>query len=319
MGTFTQTSGSANLGTNFTVAGAVRINAGNFAGRGNVAGSLFNSGTASPGSPLGLIAGSSWTNNNAGTFKVELGGTSGGTNYDQVRLTAPAMLDGPLDISLVNGFVPATGNQFTVMVFTARSGMFSATNSPYYDFSVLYTSTNVILRAENARPVALVNTPTNPFVCLPFKISAIVNDTDGAVTNLDLLVGGQVVGSFVNSNLVNPFITSLTLSYDYPGSTTVGLRATDERGGVTLTNVAVEFLAAPIEVITPCGFQPNQSFKVAMVGQTGVAYQLLANSNLVTTNWVSLGTMENTNGIWRFSDARATNHLQRYYRARLQE
>ena len=43
---------------------------------------------------------------------------------------------------------------------------------------------------------------------------------------------------------------------------------------------------------------------------------MLANTNLLTTNWVNLGPMAYTNGIWRFYDANTiTNLPRRYYRA----
>jgi hypothetical protein len=43
---------------------------------------------------------------------------------------------------------------------------------------------------------------------------------------------------------------------------------------------------------------------------------MLATDDLSTSNWLVLGTMENTNGIWRFSDATATSSVHRFYRAR---
>lgn len=39
-----------------------------------------------------------------------------------------------------------------------------------------------------------------------------------------------------------------------------------------------------------------------------------ASTNLAGTNWVNLGEMENTNGIWRYFAAAATNLPRRFYR-----
>jgi hypothetical protein len=53
-----------------------------------------------------------------------------------------------------------------------------------------------------------------------------------------------------------------------------------------------------------------------MLGDAGTNYQVWATTNLAVPNWAPLGTMENTNGIWRFFDTTATNFPQRFYRAK---
>jgi hypothetical protein len=52
-----------------------------------------------------------------------------------------------------------------------------------------------------------------------------------------------------------------------------------------------------------------------MLGAAGTDYQVQASTNLAVTNWTILGTMENTNGIWRYFDTTATNSPERFYRA----
>jgi len=42
---------------------------------------------------------------------------------------------------------------------------------------------------------------------------------------------------------------------------------------------------------------------------------VLASTNLNPTNWVVIGAMEPTNGIWRFIDDGVTNLPYRFYRA----
>jgi hypothetical protein len=79
--------------------------------------------------------------------------------------------------------------------------------------------------------------------------------------------------------------------------------------------VTVSFTTLPLLTLDPVGFQTNHAFKLCMTGETGVSYEIDANTNLSGTNWIVLGTMQNTNGIWRFSDATATNSF-RAYRAR---
>jgi hypothetical protein len=50
------------------------------------------------------------------------------------------------------------------------------------------------------------------------------------------------------------------------------------------------------------------------LGVAGTNYQVLASTNLAVPGWTILGTMESTNGIWRFLDTAATNS-PRFYRA----
>ncbi len=318
-GMFVQTNGTSFLGTNFTASSNVRLEAGTLTGKGSVAGYLYNNGVFNPGASPGWVSAASYTNTSAATFRVELGGVGqAGTNYDQVRVAGPNSLNGTLDIALLNGFVPVAGNQFTVMVHTARSGVFSFTNSPVYDFTILYTPSNVVLRAENAKPALTLNVGVTQMVCRPFQFSATGNDVDGAVTNIQFFLNGGLVGSFTNLPQVNPYAVKAKISFDFPGLATFTAQGTDERGGVTTTNVSIQFITGPIETLTLGGFAPttNRSFEVCMLGQLGTNYILFANTNLATTNWANLGPMENTNGIWRYFDATATNLPQRFYRAR---
>jgi len=81
-------------------------------------------------------------------------------------------------------------------------------------------------------------------------------------------------------------------------------------------DVTVNFSALPMLTLDPVGFQTNRAFKLCMIGETGTNYEIQVKTNLAGTNWTVLGTMQNTNGIWRFSDVTASNSTFRAYRAR---
>jgi hypothetical protein len=53
-----------------------------------------------------------------------------------------------------------------------------------------------------------------------------------------------------------------------------------------------------------------------MTGEEGTNYEVQGSSDLAGPNWTVLGVMQNTNGIWRYSDLTATNAPLRFYRTR---
>jgi hypothetical protein len=317
-GVFHQTGGTANLGTNFSASANVRIDAGTFAGRGNIAGTFYNNGLSSAGASLGLITGTSWTNAATGTIRFEIGGTNPGTNFDQFRLSGPATVNGTADLALANGFVPVPGNTFTCIVTTARSGVF--TNlifSGGYEFSALYTPTTVVFRAENALPtvnLTVLNGNTQ-FVCTPFKLLATASDVGGAITNLSIAQDGSTFAS-ANSGSVTG-----TAESDFPLDVTFVAQAIDDQGGKSYATQTVSLATFPLHVLQLGGKRPNGVFKFCMVGETGSNYMVLATTNIAepSANWTQLGLMENTNGIWRYYDnGTLTNRPYRFYRAQQQ-
>ena len=54
-----------------------------------------------------------------------LGGTAPGTNYGQLRVPGTVALNGLLSVDLVNGFLPAPTDSFTVLTAGTRTGAFA--------------------------------------------------------------------------------------------------------------------------------------------------------------------------------------------------
>jgi hypothetical protein len=142
-----------------------------------------------------------------------------------------------------------------------------------------------------------------------FLISGVGTEPGGSVTNLTLLWGTNQLVSIPGGSARTKF------SWDFPGSLAFSAVATDANGVQNTANATVNITNLPLLTLDGIGFQSN-SFKLLMLGQTGTNYQVLANTNLATTNWISLGIMQNTNGIWRFFDSTATNFPDRFYRAK---
>ena len=141
-------------------------------------------------------------------------------------------------------------------------------------------------------------------------MTAQASDLDGAVTNVQFLLGSTVIASFTNQ----PYETIFT--YDFAAASTLTARAYDNKGALRETNVPVLFYHLPLHVLNPVSYLTNGPIKLCMLGQSGKDYSVQASTNLKTTTWSDIGTMEVTNGTWRFFDSNAPAFSKRYYRAR---
>ena len=127
-----------------TLAGSGEV----FVGTGPVHGAVRNlAGRIEPGSPLGTLSvDGDMSNLNDGTLAIDLGGTTAGTDYDQLALSRYAFLGGTLEVSLL-GFTPTVGQMFTIL--TAGEGVvgqFDATLFPAgYQWDIDYLGNSVVL------------------------------------------------------------------------------------------------------------------------------------------------------------------------------
>src|SRR6185436_19330638 len=90
----------------------------------------------------------------AGSLEIEIAGTEPGATYDRLDVTGLATLAGTLNVLLLNGFVPTSGDRFEVMRFGSRSGTFPVNNGlrvgPNLFLAPIYSATNLVLVATNA-------------------------------------------------------------------------------------------------------------------------------------------------------------------------
>ena len=122
---FRMTGGSYNPGD------ALSISAGEtLSGSGTIQTNLTNAGTVSPGSSPGTITvDGDYTQDPSGTLLIELSGTTPGT-YDQLVVTDTAVLDGALQIQLLDSFTPALNDTFTIMTYGSSTGRFEELRLP---------------------------------------------------------------------------------------------------------------------------------------------------------------------------------------------
>jgi YVTN family beta-propeller protein len=110
---------------------------GTLSGMGRIIGNVTVSGAAQagdiPNPGILTITGDgngNYTQTSSGNYNVPIGGLSVGKQYSQLNTGATATLNGTLNVSLINGFTPAAGNQFVIMNAASLSGQFATTNLP---------------------------------------------------------------------------------------------------------------------------------------------------------------------------------------------
>lgn len=135
------------------------ISGGILSGSGMVDGPLTNSATVKPGSSPGTLNFSYYANaynqTAGGSLAIEIGGLSPGTQYGQLNFgnNGAAQLDGVLNVTFLNGFLPALGDTFSVLNFGSRNGAFATLNGNHLGNGLVlvprYSGTNVSLVAAN--------------------------------------------------------------------------------------------------------------------------------------------------------------------------
>jgi hypothetical protein len=135
-----------NNGTVLTATGATTVflatqtGGGSFTGGGTV--EYF--GAIIPGNSPALISyGGDVVLGPAATLKIELGGTTRGSMYDALNIVGNLSTESALEVSLINGFVPAIGQTFDILNWGSLSGQFSSLTLPSlpgrsWDTSQLY-------------------------------------------------------------------------------------------------------------------------------------------------------------------------------------
>ena len=113
-------------------------------GVGNYTGNVRFSAQFSPGSSAAAVSLENFQLDPTTTLKIELGGVNAGTEFDQLNFTGLGVVDGTLNVSLINGFNPQPGNAFAfIRGGVLLSGAFDTMNLPPLDpgFSWSYSQT----------------------------------------------------------------------------------------------------------------------------------------------------------------------------------
>jgi len=151
-GGYTQTAGTTTVDGTLTAPSGTTIQAGSVFGKGTIASTVVSSGLFTAGdSPTGTgkLSASTYTQNSSGSLNVQIGGLTVGKQYSQLAVANGASLNGTLNVTLINNFVPAIGNTFAILTGSAVTGTFATVNGLSINsgehFTIAYHPTNVTL------------------------------------------------------------------------------------------------------------------------------------------------------------------------------
>jgi hypothetical protein len=145
-----EVAGTSTLAGTIAASGGVTIDTGasvSVLGGTSINSNLTNNGTllVAGASATGIVSISgNYTQASGATLKMDIGGSTAGTGYDQLQIGGSATLNGTLNVSFLNGYSPPTGTTFKLLTYGSHSGTFSSitgtTMTPQYnsgDFSLL--------------------------------------------------------------------------------------------------------------------------------------------------------------------------------------
>ena len=260
--TNTYTHNNANLifkGGTVTFSNSLNINGGSIEGNGSINVGVTNSGLLNPrhasNTEFGrLTINSSYTETNSANINIQLGGTTAGTNFDQVDINGTATFDGKLNVSLLNNFTPTLGSTFDVLTYDSLN---SSSNLDFTGLSINSTlqflpqwfsnkltlkvveksSTNLAIAATNANQTE-GNSGNKAFTFTVTRSGSTteINNVNWAVTGTGTnLANAADFGGTLPSGIVTFAAneTSKVITVNVSGDTTVEL---DENFTVTLSN-----------------------------------------------------------------------------------
>lgn len=125
-------------------------------GKGTIASTVVSSGAFTAGdSPTktAKLAPGTYTQNANGSLNIAIGGLTVGTQYGQLAVANGASLNGTLNLTLINNFLPAIGDTFTILTCSARTAQFATVNGLSINggehFQITYGATSVTLKVAS--------------------------------------------------------------------------------------------------------------------------------------------------------------------------
>jgi hypothetical protein len=263
IGSYTQSAGSTILNGAAINGGSLGINGGSLVGSGTINVNVTSGGQVIPGG-IGaagtLTINGNYTQTATGALDIDIGGTTAGSQYDQLAVSGTAALGGTLNVATIGTFAPAFGNTFQVLTFGSSSGNFATYIGPSLASGLfldpVFGPTSLTLDIDR---VAISGVPAFPLQGIPIALA-------GAVTGPSS--GHSFTFSWTVTQNGNPFGsgsgTTFTFTPNLNGTYLVSLTVTDVIGGTGTISV-------PITVI-PSIFvlNPTASGALTLSGNAGI-------------------------------------------------
>ena len=139
-------------------------------GSGTLAADLVNAGTVSPGNSAGIISiDGDYTQTANGVLEIQLGGTTPGTEHDQLVVTGTATMDyGTLNVTLEPDYSPQEGDEFLIIDHTTGTGTFQLgmVTMPDLPGGLVFD----IAFADPGVTLTVLRTSTDTFIFLPLLL-----------------------------------------------------------------------------------------------------------------------------------------------------
>jgi hypothetical protein len=296
---FAVSGGVAQIDGTLTVSGGLSVpTGGTLSGIGQIVSNVTSTGITQGGDNpapgiLSISGGAAdgFTQGAAGAFDVVIGGTTAGTQFSQVNASGAVSLAGTLNVTLINGFTPAAGNQFTILNAASVARNFTSVNVPGLTgnlaFNVVVNATSVVLTVTNssATLVSIAVTPANQSVAAGTQqqFTATGTFSDNSTQNLT----NSVTWASSDTTIATVSAAGLATTLQKAGTTSISAQQGNIIGK---TNLTVTTTATLVSIaVTP----PNQSVVAGTPVQFTATGTFSDNSTQNLTNsvtWVSSDT-----------------------------
>jgi hypothetical protein len=108
-----------------------------------------------------LAANGGYTSRSNSLLNCAIGGTTAGTGFGQLQVAGTVNVNGSFRVDLINGFIPATNDSFTVLTAGTRNGTFANFIYPsnFVTMQLSNTASSVIVRVVGIASLELVLFP----------------------------------------------------------------------------------------------------------------------------------------------------------------
>ena len=272
---------------------------------------VTNSGTVSP-----LSGNLSFPDGFTFQGGVLLFGLSSSSSFGTASISGNATLGGTVGVVWLGGFVPASGNLFTVLTYGSHTGIFTNVIVPPSAavWVTNYTSTSFTMSVASINKLAFTTQPIGGELTNVIIAPVVVQIEDPsnnpvAVSGVPITVGLDSGSGIVNGTLTQSTDSSGKSTFSDLSFSTVGAKTIHATSSGLTTAISVPFQILPL-----VGLQTtNTGFLIQLNGTNSHGSTIIsASTNLIT--WIPIFTNAPTNGPILFLDTNATNFRARFYK-----